>query len=421
MLVVSANWGIGDGSLRARPSPATLARFVAQVRRTAVLAGWRGGGRYEPVEGVDVVLAGDTFDWILSREWLGRYRPWQRGAGARETRDRVVASSRSGLRQVLGPLLEAAATGIDLPRADARSRPDPGRPARVPLRVTLLDGNLDADLGCVLADVAAAIPGLLVGTVWEDGQTRVEHGHRGDWSWAALPGSPSLGASLRIDLLGRFLLSPAVAALAPAARRSLADRLSSTDGAAWTEPFVGCRGDGAREALEQDWRAAVAAWRRAAGAAGIEGDVPFDHLDAIADALLGGAPRRQGIPAVPGADEARAHIVEACAPPACDRSGRSTLVLGHPHRRSSRPCGVPRVECLGGSPVAGESSARGVREVGAEPPDIPWPLVAPGADAPSPSSAPFAAAPVLAEWGGGRGSGARPARGEGRFRVVEAA
>lgn len=420
MLVVSANWGIGDGSLRARPSPATLARFVGQVRRAAVLAGWRGGGRYEPVEGVDVVLAGDTFDWILSREWLGRYRPWQRGAGARETRDRVVASSRSVLRQVLGPLLEAAAIGIDLPRADARSRPDPGRPARVPLRVTLLDGNLDADLGCVLADVAAAIPGLLVGAVWEDAHTRVEHGHRGDWSWATLPGSPSLGASLRIDLLGRFLLSPAVAALAPAARRSLADSLSSTDGAAWTEPFVGCQGDGARDALEQDWRAAVAAWRRAAGATGVEGDVPFDHLDAIADALLDGAPLRQGIPSVTDAAIVRADIVGACALPAWDHSGRSTVVLGHPHRRSSRPCGVPRVECLGGSPVAGEASVRGVHEVGAEPPDIPWPLVAPGVGSPPPSSAPFTVPTVLAEWGAGRGGG-RPARGEGRFRVVEAA
>lgn len=421
MLVVSANWGIGDGSLRAPPARSTLVRFVAGVRRAAVLAGWRGEGRYEPVDGVDLVLAGDTFDWILSREWLGRFRPWQRGTGARETRDRVAASSRSRLRQVLGPILEAAATGIELPRACARARPDPGRSVRVPLRLSILGGNLDADLGDVFADVADGIPGMLLGTVWEDRHVRVEHGHGGDWSWASMRCSPSLGASLRIDLLGRFLLSPAVAALAPAAWRRLADQLSSTDDAVWTDPFLGCGDQAGRQALEHDWRAAVVAWRRVAGRTGIEGDVPFDHLDAIADALLGGAQRGHGIAPVRDAAIAIPGIAGAFPVPASDSTGSSTLVLGHPHHRTSRSCGVPRVVCLGGSLAAGESSARGVREVGVVPPEIPWPLVAPGFESPSPSSSPFPATPLLAEWGLARRGGARPTLGDGRDRVVEAA
>ena len=62
MLVVTANWGFTDGTLAAVPPRAAAAEFRREVRRATVRAGFRRDGRYEPVDGVDVVLAGDTCD-----------------------------------------------------------------------------------------------------------------------------------------------------------------------------------------------------------------------------------------------------------------------------------------------------------------------------------------------------------------------
>lgn len=62
MIVVTANWEIGDGSLWPGPAAGIMERFRAEVARAAVRAGWQCDGRYEPVRRVDVVFAGDTFD-----------------------------------------------------------------------------------------------------------------------------------------------------------------------------------------------------------------------------------------------------------------------------------------------------------------------------------------------------------------------
>lgn len=416
MVVVTANWGIGDGSLCASPSRSTVARFVADVQRAAILAGWREPDRYEPVDGADVVFAGDTFDTILSREWLGRCRPWQRGAGARATRERIAASSRSAFRRILAPLLHAAAEGIDLPRAGSNGRPAVGPPVRVPLRVTILSGNLDADICDVLAGDREGIRGLHVGSVWEDGWTRIEHGHDADWFWQGGPGTPSVGASLRIDLLGRFLLSPSVAALGDAARRRLAQRLASTDRGVGWDPTSVTPDPGERSALEKDWRAAVATWRRAARAAGLEGDVSCDLVDAIAASLLGGDPRPTRSAPVWG--DLRAALA-AQVPPPRSRSGSAerTVVLGHPGSRDSRPWETPRVVCLGHDVVAGEGVSPGVREVGAAGPEALGLFVVPSAGSPAPCPGQTS----LSEWSARRSDAAPRADDGGRFRIVEAA
>ena len=71
MLVIAANWSISDGTLVGANGHRPWQTLVAEVRRIALRSGFRRDGAYRPVEQVDIVLAGDTFDWLLSREWLG--------------------------------------------------------------------------------------------------------------------------------------------------------------------------------------------------------------------------------------------------------------------------------------------------------------------------------------------------------------
>ena len=122
MLVVCANWGIGDGTLREPPPPARTAAFVDGLRRAAVLAGWQERGRYEPIPAVDLILAGDTCDWYASRHWLEGGRPWRRDAASRRSLERVVAGALLEARRTLLPLTALLRGGLTLPGADRRGR-----------------------------------------------------------------------------------------------------------------------------------------------------------------------------------------------------------------------------------------------------------------------------------------------------------
>ena len=76
MLVVTSNWCVTDGTLSAGPPRGCLERFRAEVRRASLRCGFGRDGNYRPPDAIDVVLAGDTFDWLVSREWTGDVRPW---------------------------------------------------------------------------------------------------------------------------------------------------------------------------------------------------------------------------------------------------------------------------------------------------------------------------------------------------------
>ena len=81
MLLVTSNWFLSDGTVFGPPPLRQTEQFFADVQQMALRAGCRRDGSYRPVERIDVVLAGDTFDWLSSREWLGSARPWSLGCG----------------------------------------------------------------------------------------------------------------------------------------------------------------------------------------------------------------------------------------------------------------------------------------------------------------------------------------------------
>ena len=76
MLVVTANWAIGDGTLWRRPLRGLVSRSMGCHPAISTRAGFRHDGRYQPLERLDIVFAGDTFDLYASRHWAtGDVRP----------------------------------------------------------------------------------------------------------------------------------------------------------------------------------------------------------------------------------------------------------------------------------------------------------------------------------------------------------
>lgn len=70
MLVVISDMHLTDGSATSTLHPGAMHLFIQQTRDLAERAGWRLNGRYQPIERLDLVLLGDTFDIINSNRWL---------------------------------------------------------------------------------------------------------------------------------------------------------------------------------------------------------------------------------------------------------------------------------------------------------------------------------------------------------------
>jgi hypothetical protein len=413
MIVVTANWEIGDGSLWPGPAASMMGRFAAEVTRAAVRAGWRADGRYDPVPRVDVVFAGDTFDWLASREWLGRSRPWQRGAAAVATRERVIAGT---LRAGRGPV--------------------PTAPVRIPVGLSLLEGNLDAGLSREGARTSAARYGIGVGAAWQSGSVRVVHGDRTDplWITQAAPGTgPSLGESLRVDLVGRFIASDPIDVIDADARRSLfavlraADPLGLADGlAAW---LATGRDIAATGRVRDAWQRSVAAWHRAARGSGLTGagpwsDVPFDAVDALADRLSAidrnvGSSRPRTGSADPLAD-----LLGSSLPIAASCPAGGILVLGHAPVDAPLPLRPGRIVRLGarrGIEQTGDGQRRGVREISLAPSGPPFPVTAVITDRGGTALAVSSLGDPVAEWSDGERGGGSPPPFESGAWIVEAA
>ncbi|MFM8706237.1 MAG: hypothetical protein ACKOHG_20720, partial [Planctomycetia bacterium] len=177
MLVVTANWSITDGTLVDPPGRAQCAEFLAGIRRSAARAGVRRDGGYRPVERVDVILAGDTFDWLVSATWLGHERPWHRRARRGATRDRVMhAALKRGMR-LLGRLGRLTREGLLVAGADGRGRPLLGTQVKVPVRIVMLAGDRDAALEEPRSVEWAARRGITVGGSWTEPAVNIALGH----------------------------------------------------------------------------------------------------------------------------------------------------------------------------------------------------------------------------------------------------
>ena len=364
MLVVSANWGFSDGTLAATPSRATMARFRAEVRRAAARGGFRRDGRYEPVDGVDLVLAGDTFDWLFSREWSGDERPWHGGPRGRAAWARVVTGALRRAAWLGGTLARWSRRGIEVPLADRRSRPLVGACRRVPVRVTLLGGDRDRGVDGVAGTAVAttlARRGIAVGSCWSNGMATVRHGAEVDPLAAedADADGPALGDSIAVDVVVGFGVAVAGTVLPGDAATDLVGRLAR--GRVIDAPLTLARWLAAAtqtahasgrglERVRDEWNRRVAGWHRAARRLTPRGGRGCDLLDPLAAWLALGddAVDREA------ADRFAAGV--APEPPAILVAGdrgvptpaTPLVVLGHPSACAAAwPAWRGRVICLG--------------------------------------------------------------------------
>ena len=281
MLVITANWAFTDGSLW-QPCPARTARWIAAVQRAALRGGFGRDGTYRPIDAVDIVFAGDTFDWLGSRRWTGTVRPWHGGPAARTTRAAVMLAAACRSRRLFATLNRWIRHGLAVPAADRRGRPQTQPTMRADVRVTLLAGDRDRWLD--EAASAAGRHGHAVGRVWASADLLVHHGAELDPLWTAgdaegdLPAStgdrqPLLGESLAVDLVARFAATvserlparPAIRTLLAAVGASRAVDLPAAL-ARWLDAASGGQSlaADARGTILTMWRRSVTAWHREA-------------------------------------------------------------------------------------------------------------------------------------------------------------
>jgi hypothetical protein len=293
MLAVTANWGIGDGSL-ADSRAARAAAWLEAIRRAIVRAGWGRDGRYRPLEEATLLFAGDTFDWLLSDRWAGRDRPWHGGARGEDARRGVAAASLWAALPALRTVARWSHAGLPVPAATPRDRPSEWAVQPVRIRPVLLAGDRDAWLTDHAA--TAARFGVATGEEWSDGQRHVRHGHDLDplaHRAAAATGrggrQPTLAESLMTDLVVPFAVAARCDSdLGPRVRPRLA-ALSAARPSQWPALVAGIEPGGTEpEILRPTWQRAVAAWHRAAVRELPSCETEFDALGELAAWLDGG-------------------------------------------------------------------------------------------------------------------------------------
>jgi len=356
MLVVTANWAIGDGTLWRRPLRGLLPRAWGSLQRAALRAGFRSDGRYEPVERIDMVFAGDTFDLLASRHWAERdHRPWHRSTAAAGIRRRVATAAvrrAAGLTRLARQLL---AEGLAVPAATPQGRPHLRLPVSVPVSITLLAGDRDGWL-TPTRDWPA---GLHWADRWSGDHWQVEHGQRFDplqGSGSGQPGEPpSLVQSLAVGLVARF--AAAVEGWLPGTAsplRLLADShpLDLAD-AFWhlLLPRAAAGSIGLADRLADQWKRCVSAWQREAVGEQVEVAADFDFIGRLAAVLAA--------PGQPG--RATSLLADLCGPATSPRQTAAPLtaglILGHLDEMVAAAAWSPLAcRCLGlppSSPASG--------------------------------------------------------------------
>lgn len=345
MLVVTSNWALGDATLFR--GGGWQAGLPGAVHRAAIRGGFRDDGTYRPIESLDLVIAGDTFDWLASAAWCGRSRPWHGGGHARETLLGIASGSLRSARRLLATVTRWADRGLAVPDADIRRRPA-GRAIAVPVRVTLLAGDRDAPL----ADVARHLPRqpFAIGETWSDDTLTIRHGHdldpscrRTDDEDARTSGGrpPTLAESVGVDLVTRFAVAarrrvpelPGMGRLLRGLACSKPVDLPFTI-AAWRaeadREMPGCA-EQVRE-ITSTWRHAVAEWLSEARRQVPDCEVEFDAVHCLA-AWLDGAFRSIDEPIIVPAGIQRLRgraSFSGRVPSSPDGAGADRrLVLGH--------------------------------------------------------------------------------------------
>jgi UDP-2,3-diacylglucosamine pyrophosphatase LpxH len=78
MLVILSDLHLNDGTTGAGLASEAMGLLADRIRDLAITASWRSDGTYRPLERIDLVLLGDTFDFLHSTRWQSRpeVRPW---------------------------------------------------------------------------------------------------------------------------------------------------------------------------------------------------------------------------------------------------------------------------------------------------------------------------------------------------------
>lgn len=385
MIVVSANWLISDGSLCPPPRGSRIAAFLRAVERLACRSGMGPDGSYRPIDRVDLVLAGDTFDGLTSRFWLGKIRPWQGERVTRDTIDRIALRCAHSGRRSIQSLRRIVGKGLALPAADDRDRPLLTRSTRVPVSLTLVAGDRDGLLGRSTAWRDVAGKGAAIASSWErtmpSGETVVvRHGHEFDplcfggddrsepaaYEQARRFGrQPTLAESLSIDLLASYAWGLAGVGVPAPVRFDLVRALVRSPWMDAPRVLVGRLGGGdlppALVAVVSDaWRRSVDRWHETALA---EPPVAQDGVDAVGAvaawmASIDGLERGGGSAAASLAAEQWLDMRSLGLPSGGARGDRAArVVLGHPPADLCRPVAGhrssgfgPRLIAIGAAP-----------------------------------------------------------------------
>jgi len=336
MIVVTANWGLGDGSLAAAPAASLPGLLSGELHRAALRSGFRRDGRYRPIESVGLVLAGDTFDGLVSDRWLDGVRPWERRRSATLRHEAVMRSAWRGARRYVGWVIRLARCGLRVPAGDRHGRPVLAASVRVPAHVVVLIGDRDASLARAVTTLRSRRTSIDVGTLWEAKGVRVAHGAACD-PLAGGDAEPTLLQSLAVDLIapfgaalrtrtataerGRRLVRLLVEAGPLDAPRRLAASLAPLAG---EESWV-----------VSAWQRAVDRWAREARRCGCA-DSP-GVVDAVAAWM-------HHLPGCPAPSSAVRRTIETLGAPLPPGAADGLLVLGHP---GPLPTAAEEVVCLG--------------------------------------------------------------------------
>lgn len=339
MLVVTANWTVPDGTLVVRRVRSRARAWLRAVRSAAIRSGFGRDGVYRPPVGLDVVLAGDTLDGLVSAAWCGRERPWHGDARAVAARRATLAGCARRAAPLLAGLAALARRGLAAPVPDRHGRPSLAATTRVPVRVTLLPGDRDRHLADVAGDVAAA--GIRVAPAWRADGVMVRHGHEFDPACHVDDSSagdrpPTLAESVGVDLVARF----AAGLRGTAAGREAADLVEAlVDADVLGLPDVvsawhADAGAAAHRDVVEAWRRAVDAWERAARRDAPDcgsSACPVEELAAWFTTCSGSPPAGGG------------WLDERVPRRVADGADTEVTVLGHARREAGRD----RLVCLG--------------------------------------------------------------------------
>jgi transposase len=273
MLVCSANWLLNDGSVSRPPAVRDVRALIRWLKAVAARAGFRSDGRYQPVERVDLVLAGDTLDMLTSTRWHGSVRPWHTTETANQRRRTIAHESMWRGRRVVAALRQLHQRGLSVPSPTPLMRPSTTCQSHVPVRIAILAGDRDRWI-LSFGKFPSQLP--VVPAAWaqwgEDEEVLIAHGHDLDPAAACSminePRPPSVAESLAVDLVVPFLsqlrrkkllnanstVSRDLAAVHPLALLTAVSRC-------FTCRLESCAG---HPQLMDVWKRTVAAWHRAA-------------------------------------------------------------------------------------------------------------------------------------------------------------